>query len=148
MKTRSLILTFIAVNGLLWGGMTGCTLGANSTPEYRHVKLQATSDPLSPDRGTKAFPAWTPPKQMAVWVHPHRDANAEALIGGHWILLLLGNGRWYTETPLEQAGVDRDPVPDAEATPEEIDAGRSSLLASPNAVIPYRAPQWGPGEKR
>ena len=140
MRTRSLILTFTAVSALVPGGLMGCNLGGNSTiTEYRHVELQATPDPLSPDRGTKAFPAWTPPTQMAIWVHPHRDVDAEALVGGHWVLLLLGKGRWYTETPLEHASVGRDPVPDAEATPDEIDAGRSALLASPDAVIPYRS---------
>ena len=140
MRIRSLILTFTVVSALVPWGLMGCTLGGNSTTsEYRHVELQAASDPLSPDGGTNAFPAWTPPQQMAIWVHPHRDADAEALVGGHWILLLLGKGRWYTETPLEHSSVDRDPVPDAEAAPDQIDAGRSGLLASPDAVIPYRS---------
>ena len=132
MRIHSQVLIFTA-SAFCVVAQAGCVLtGSTSVPEYRHVELQASSDPLAP---AKSFPAWTPPRQMAVWVHPHRDSTtgAEALVGGHWVLLLLGKGTWYTEVDSE-----RDPVPNAEATPEEIEAGRATLLAEPNAVIPYR----------
>lgn len=128
--TRSLVLIF-TVNVPAALLIAGCVAGGPTTEKsYRHVELQATADPLAP---RMAFPAWTPPQQMAVWVHPHRDPDARALVGGHWVLMLLDGGHWYTEDI-----TDRDPVPDAEATPEDIEAARATFHVGPGAVIPYR----------
>ena len=99
-------------------------------PRYRPVLLSEATDPLAPGR---AFPAWRPPRQFAVYVHPHEDRTREVLVGGHWIMLLLGEGTWYgQETP------DRDPVPDAEIGEEDLRRGVSALRSPGDAVVPYR----------
>jgi hypothetical protein len=103
---------------------------AKEEPRYRPVLLTQATDPLAPARD---FPAWRPPRQFAVYVHPHEDRSREVLVGGHWILLLLGEGSWYTEET-----ADREPVPDAEASEEDLRKGLSALGVPGDAVVPYR----------
>jgi hypothetical protein len=104
--------------------------GGETNVPYRPVLLSEALDPLAPARDA---PAWRPPRQFAVYVHPHEDRGHEILVGGHWILLLLGTGSWYTDEP-----VDREPVPDAEASDDEVRKGLSALAPPGDAVIPYR----------
>lgn len=110
--------------------------GCGGHPGYVPVELADRRDPLAPAR---AVAPWHPPAQMAVWIHPHEDRDQGALIGGHWIVLLVGEGSWYFEEP-----PPTDPVPDAEATPEEK---RTALQAlgdfPPAAVVPWRAGERG-----
>lgn len=112
--------------------LAGCTGRASRGGDfaYRPVLLTETVDPLAP---MKEFPAWRPPRQFAVWIHPHEDRDREVLVGGHWMLILLSQGSWYIEEETE-----REPVPDAEASREEVEAGRAALLPSGEAVVPYR----------
>jgi hypothetical protein len=111
-------------------------LGACSTghpkeePRYRPVLLGEATDPLAPAQNA---PAWRPPRQFAVYIHPHEDRERQILVGGHWIMLLLGEGSWYTAE-----AADREPVPDAEASKEDICRGLSALAAPGDAVVPYR----------
>jgi hypothetical protein len=90
----------------------------------------STNDPLVPKR---EFPAWNPPRQFAVWAHPRQDATQGILLGGQWILENLTEGGWYVEEFAE-----RDPLPDAEATPEDLEAARRSVGKLSEFVIPYR----------
>jgi hypothetical protein len=92
--------------------------------------LVATSDPLVPKR---EFPAWNPPKQFAVWVHPRPDPSQGILLGGQWVLENLTPGGWYIEDFQE-----RDPVPSAEITPEEVERARASIGPLSEFVVPYR----------
>jgi hypothetical protein len=113
--------------------MVGCHSGPGSAPDpaYRAgPKLVSTNDPLVPKR---EFPAWNPPRQFAVWAHPRQDAAQGILLGGQWILENVTEGGWYTEKVAE-----RDPVPDAEATPEDLEAARRSVGKLSEFVIPYR----------
>jgi len=103
---------------------------AKEEDRYRPVLLSEAADPLAPARSA---PAWRPPRQFAVYVHPHEDRGREMLVGGHWIMLLLGEGSWYTSET-----VDREPVPDAEASEEDVRRGLSALGPPGDAVIPYR----------
>lgn len=110
-----------------------CQGGPGSAPEpaYRAgPKLLSTNDPLVPKR---EFPAWNPPRQFAVWAHPRADATQGILLGGQWILENLTEGGWYIEELSE-----RDPVSDAEATPEDLEAARRSIGKLAEFVIPYR----------
>jgi len=123
-RFRSGILTLLA-----------CTLGACGSgkpcePDYRPVPLTERDDPLA---GERAFQAWNPPRQLAAFVHPHEDREQGIMIAGHWIMILLGEGSWYF-----QDEPDREPVPDAEASPEEIRAGLGALSVPAGAVIPFR----------
>lgn len=106
--------------------------GANDAAYRAGPKLLSTNDPLVPKR---EFPAWNPPRQFAVWAHPRQDAQQGILIGGQWILENLNDGGWYVED-----FVERDPVPDAEATAEELEAARRSVGKLTDFVIPYRVP--------
>jgi hypothetical protein len=113
--------------------LTGCQAGPGSAaePGYRTgPKLVTTNDPLVPKR---EFPAWNPPRQFAVWAHPRQDAAQGILLGGQWILENLTEGGWYIEEVS-----DRDPVPDAEATAEDLEAARRSVGKLSEFVIPYR----------
>lgn len=103
---------------------------AREEPPYRSVPLSERLDPLAP--GRDSHPAWRPPRPFAVYVHPHEDSKERLLVGGHWILLLLGEGSWYTGEEIE-----REPVPDGEASPEEIRRGTRSLVPG-DAVVPVR----------
>jgi hypothetical protein len=123
----SATLTFIA------SLVAGCHSGPSGAPDpgYRlGPKLIATSDPLVPK---KEFPAWNPPRQFAVWAHPRTDAVQGILLGGQWILENLTEGGWYIEETVE-----RDPTPDAEATPEDIEAARRSVGKLSEFVVPCR----------
>jgi hypothetical protein len=105
--------------------------GSASEPGYRAgPKLLSTNDPLVPKR---EFPAWNPPRQFAVWAHPRADAAQGLLLGGQWILENLTDGGWYVEEFAE-----RDPLPDAEATPEDLEAARRAVGKLSEFVIPYR----------
>jgi hypothetical protein len=87
-------------------------------------------DPLVQGR---TFTPWKPPRQLAAFVHPHEDRAQGVMIAGHWILVLLGEGSWYF-----QGDVDREPVPDGEASPEEIATALRTLSIPHDAVLPYR----------
>jgi len=105
--------------------------GCAGPAAYAPVQLADRRDPLAPPR---TVAPWHPPAQMAVWVHPHEDRAQSALVGGHWIVLLLGEGSWYFEEPPPP-----DPVPDAEATREEKEAALRALGNFPaDAVVPWR----------
>jgi len=129
-QIRSAILIFIVSLSAVCG--CGCSGGAGrrSGPEYRPVLLSEAVDPLAPP---KDFPAWRPPRQFAVWIHPHEDPARQVLVGGHWMMLLLSPGSWYIDEDTE-----RDPVPDAEATGDDIQDGLSALHSPGDAVVPYR----------
>lgn len=111
----------------------GCQARPGSAPEpaYRAgPKLVSTNDPLVPKR---EFPAWNPPRQFAIWAHPRQDATQGILLGGQWILENLTDGGWYVEEVAE-----RDPLPDAEATPLDLEAARRSVGKLSDFVIPFR----------
>ncbi len=111
--------------------VAGCAGGVQSGgPEYRPVPLAEVTDPLAPP---KTVAAWRPPRQMAVYIHPHEDSKQGILIGGHWIMLLLGEGSWYHESEIE-----REPVPDAEASPDEKRAALRAMSTPGDVVLPYR----------
>lgn len=118
----------------------GCQAGPAVQEGYRAgPRLLATNDPLVPKR---EFPAWNPPRQIAIWVQPRQDPSQGILLGGQWILENLTEGGWYVDELVE-----RDPLPDAEATPEELEAARRSLgpKALADFVVPYRF-KGAPGE--
>ena len=76
----------------------------------------------------------TPPKQLAVWVHPHRDSDRGIWVDGYWIYILLGDGWRFTQ---DESWQEREIIPDAEASPKEIQ--KAMLLdAGRNASVPYR----------
>lgn len=115
----------------------GCALGVKAEgPGYRAASLSEVGDPL---RGSKPLMPWRPPRQMAVYVHPHEDRVQGVMIGGHWIMTLLGEGNWYF-----QDDPDQEPVPDAEAGPEERRAALRAFGEPRDAVVPYRRKE---GEK-
>jgi hypothetical protein len=97
---------------------------------YRAIALSERADPLAP---RKDFPAWKAPRQFAIFIHPHEDRERRTMVGGHWMMILLSEGSWYTVDEVEH-----EPVPDAEASKEDIRAGLSSLAAPGDAVVPYR----------
>jgi hypothetical protein len=70
---------------------------------------------------------------MAAFIHPHEDLDQGIMIAGHWIMVLLGEGSWYF-----QENIDREPVPDAEASAEDIRAALGAIRVPRDAVIPYR----------
>lgn len=108
----------------------GCTHPAGPAGElYRPAGFQEVVDPLAP-RPT-VLP-WRPPRQLAAYVHPHEDRSQGILIGGHWIFVILGDGSWYFEDAIE-----KDPVPDAEATRAEREAALRALDLPRGSVIPY-----------
>ncbi len=120
---RSAVSTFIA------SLIAGCA-GSGEAPGYKPVLLGVQTDPLAPAR---TVTPWRPPKQMAVFIHPHEDRAQGILIGGHWIMVLLGEGSWYFQDEIE-----REPIPDAEATPEEKRAALGVLTVPQDAVVPFR----------
>jgi len=128
MGTRTILSAVLAL--LPWA-VEGCSSGKPSGPDYRPLPLVQKEDPLA---GEKTFLPWRPPRQMAAFVHPHEDREQGILIAGHWILVLLGEGSWYF-----QDDPDQDPVPDAEASPEDTRAGLGAVQVPQGAVIPYRA---------
>lgn len=113
----------------------GCTQGPAGTQDYRPLLLGERLDPLA---GEKTFVPWRAPQQMAAFVHPHEDREQGILIAGHWVLILLGEGSWYFQEPLE-----REPVPDAEASPEDVRRALGALGVPQGAVIPYRPHEGG-----
>lgn len=111
----------------------GCSSLPGEKPEPRYTAgpaLLATNDPLVPKR---EFPAWTPPKQFAVWVHPHPDPQQGILLGGQWVLENLTPGGWYVEDFPE-----RDPLPTAETTPADVERARAAIGPLSEFVVPYR----------
>jgi hypothetical protein len=76
---------------------------------------------------------------MAAYIHPHEDRTQGLMIGGHWIFALLGDGGWYFED-----ASDKEPLPDAEATPAEREAALRALDLPQGSVVPYA----GKEEKR
>ena len=115
--------------------LSGCAPADRGKPGYPAVLLSETTDPLVPER---IFTPWRPPRQMAAFIHPHEDTGQGILIGGHWILILLGEGRWYF-----QEDADGDPVPDQDASPEELRRALGSLSIPRDAIIPFRIPGAG-----
>ena len=122
--TRFAVLILIGSVGLVGCAPLEQNLG------YRAVPLQEKVDPLAPE---KDFPVWNPPKQFAVWIHPHRDRDQRTMIGGHWSMLLLSEGSWYFEE-----GIEQEPIPDAEISGRDLERARASLLNPGEAAIPYR----------
>ncbi len=125
--TRSMAWTLIA------SVLGGCTAGTPKDPEYRPVGLSELSEQKDPLVQAKNFTPWHPPRQMAAFIHPHEDREQGIMIAGHWIMVLLGEGSWYF-----QEGVDREPVPDAEAGADETRAALGAVLVPRDAVVPYR----------
>lgn len=125
-KKTTRIAVWIAIGSIL----AGCSSGPVKM-EYRPVPLSEIQDPLVQ---AKNFTPWRPPRQMAAFIHPHEDREQGVMIAGHWIMVLLGEGSWYF-----QDDVDREPVPDAEASPEDVRAALGSVAVPRDAVIPYRA---------
>ena len=123
--TRSMAWTLIV------SVLAGCASGGSRDPEYRPVLLGDLEDPLVQARN---FTPWHPPRQMAAFIHPHEDREQGIMIAGHWIMVLLGEGSWYFEEP-----IDREPLPDAEASAEDIRLALGALSVPRDAVIPYRA---------
>lgn len=113
----------------------GCSGGVPEDPGYPPVELSEGFDPWA---GERNFMPWRPPRQMAAFVHPHEDRAQGIMIGGHWIVILLGEGSWYFEPP-----PDREPVPDREASAEDIRRALGAVLIPQEAVIPFR-PREGP----
>jgi hypothetical protein len=95
------------------------------------VLLAERTDPMA---GEKNFTPWHPPRQMAAFIHPHEDLEQGIMIAGHWIMVLLGEGSWYFQ---EELG--GEPVPDAEASAEDIRRALGAVLIPRDAVVPYRA---------
>ncbi len=120
----------IAVWTLIASVLGGCAAAGPKEPDYRPVLLGDLQDPLVQ---AKNFTPWRPPRQMAAFIHPHEDREQGVMIAGHWIMVLLGEGSWYF-----QDDVDREPVPDAEASPEDVRAALGSVAVPRDAVIPYR----------
>lgn len=113
--------------------MTGCSSLPSEKPGPQYSVgplLVSTNDPLVPKR---EFPAWNPPKQFAVWVHPREDSSQGVLLGGQWVLENLTPGGWYT-----QDFPERDPVPSAEATPDDVERARAGVGTLSEFVVPYR----------
>ncbi len=108
----------------------GCLSGGSIEPEVRPVLLSELEDPLVQ---SKNFTPWHPPRQMAAFIHPHEDRVQGIMIAGHWIMVLLGEGSWYFQDDL-----DRDPVPDAEASPEDVERAQGAVSVPRDAVVPYR----------
>jgi hypothetical protein len=111
----------------------GCSSLPSGHPAERYAAgpvLLATNDPLVPKR---EFPAWNPPKQLAVWVHPHPDSSQGILLGGQWVLENLTPGGWYVEDFPE-----RDPLPTAETTSADVERARASIGQLSEFVVPYR----------
>ena|SRR5579863_7179205 len=111
--------------------LAGCASGIPKDPDYRPVLLGDLQDPLVQ---AKNFTPWHPPRQMAAFVHPHEDREQGIMIAGHWILVLLGDGSWYFED-----AVDREPVPDAEASAEDVREALLAVSIPRDAVLPYRS---------
>ena len=106
----------------------GCS--ASQKAEYRPLELSERQDPLAGDR---TFVPWRPPRQMAAFVHPHEDQQQGIVIAGHWIMVLLGEGSWYF-----QEDRDQEPVPDAEASADDVRRALGAVSVPRDAVIPYR----------
>lgn len=123
-------MTRTAVLILIGSVLAGCSSGPAKS-EYRPVPLSEIQDPLVQ---AKNFTPWRPPRQMAAFIHPHEDREQGIMIAGHWIMVLLGEGSWYF-----QDDVDREPVPDAEAGPDDVRAALGAVSVPRDAVIPYRA---------
>jgi hypothetical protein len=124
---------------LVASGFFGCSSLPSGKPDLAYRAgpvLVATNDPLAPKR---EFPAWNPPKQFAVWVHPREDPSQGVLLGGQWVLENLTPGGWYTEDFPE-----RDPVPTAEATPEDVERARAAVGPLSEFVVPYRIKESKP----
>jgi len=103
--------------------------------EYRPLELAERQDPLASDRN---FVPWRPPRQMAAFVHPHEDVEQGIVIAGHWIMVLLGEGSWYF-----QENRDQEPVPDAEASADDVRKALGAVAVPRDAVIPYRPKEGG-----
>jgi len=122
--------TLSGVSILIASILASCSASGPREPEYRPVPLGDLQDPLVQ---AKNFTPWRPPRQLAAFVHPHEDREQGVMIAGHWIMVLLGEGSWYF-----QDDVDREPVPDAEASAADVRAALGSLSVPRDAVIPYR----------
>jgi hypothetical protein len=127
--------TLSGVLMLIASMVAACGTVTPKEPGYPEIRLTEVFDPLVPAR---SFLPWHPPRQMAAFVHPHEDRLQGVMIGGHWMLLLLGEGRWYYEEEAE-----REPVPDAEASAEEIRRSLGALSFPRDAVVPFRGREGG-----
>jgi hypothetical protein len=126
-RLRSAIL-ILAVSA---GESCGTLPSGKPEPRYElGPALLTTNDPLVPRR---EFPAWNPPRQFAIWVHPRPDPAEGVLLGGQWVLENLTPGGWYVEDFAES-----DPVPTAEITPADVERARASIGPLTEFVIPYR----------
>jgi hypothetical protein len=118
----------LAAFGLLL--LTGCTL-AEPPGGYETPGLDEVHDPMVPARD---FAPWRPPRQLAAFVHPYEDPVQGIYIGGHWILVLLGEGSFGPGG----APPERDPVPDQELAPGDLGRLSAGILVPPGTAIPYR----------
>lgn len=123
-------MILIGASTLIASACFGCS-GSPKDPGYPPVALSQTMDPLVQE---KNFSPWHPPQQMAAFIHPHEDRTQGVMIGGHWMMVLLGEGSWYFQETLE-----REPVPDAEASAEEIRKALGAVAVPRDAVVPYRS---------
>lgn len=126
--SRTTILSVVLIS--IGSALLGC-VGSGGAPGelYRPVGFEVLTDPLAP-RAT-VLP-WRPPRQMAAYIHPHEDRLQGIMIGGHWIFILLGEGSWYFEDTAE-----KEPVPDAEASPAQRAAALRAIDLPRGSVIPY-----------
>lgn len=122
-------MTPLGVWTLIGSLALGCSQGPGA-PEYRPVLLGERTDPMA---GEKNFTPWRPPRQMAAFVHPHEDLDQGVMVAGHWIMVLLGEGSWYF-----QEERDQEPVPDLEASAEDIRKALGAVSIPRDAVVPYR----------
>jgi len=130
MAKRMTLLGVSTVIASIASVLGGCS-GAPKDPGYPAVLLSQMVDPLVQD---KNFTPWHPPRQMAAFIHPHEDLTQGVMIAGHWMMVLLGEGSWYFQDDL-----DREPVPDAEASAEDIRKALGSVGFPRDAVVPYRS---------
>jgi hypothetical protein len=116
---------------ILLGSLPGCSgQDVEEAPSVPAVSLRDLADPLATE---PPVVPWRPPRQMAAFVHPHEDPTQGALIGGHWMVVLLGQGGWYFKDD-----PDREPLPDREASPEELRKAARGLEVPAEAAIPFR----------
>lgn len=116
---------------MLLVSLPGCAArDPGGIPEIPSISLCEKADPLAAD---PPVVPWRPPRQMAAFVHPHEDPVQGALIGGHWMVVLLGRGGWYVEDE-----PDREPLPDREASPEELRRAARAIEVPSEAVVPFR----------
>ena len=132
MTTRIRFAASIFIGSLF---LASCSLSApkdSSDSEYDVVILAESKAGRPFQRPSHKL--LTPPKQLAAWVHPHRDTDRGIWVDGYWIYILLGDGWRFTQV---ESWEEREIVPDAEASSKEIQ--KAMLLDAGRSVsVPYR----------